>query len=227
MTSKDSGPSVYHIVMFSFADTTSADEAVKEIKAAQKTEGYKVAAEAVVIREADGHVHIHEPGRGGVGGTIGAVGGGLLGLLGGPVGVLAMAVIGGVTGGVAGHFMGRAIPADELEKAGEALPPNSSAFLVLVEDVASETMIRDLAIPNAKVLTLTVGDELSGVVATAVAAEAGGGEAASAQPAQATGVQPGSGSTQPSASAQPGAATPPASTPPAPSQPPTQQPPAS
>jgi uncharacterized membrane protein len=222
MTSNVDSPSVYHIVMFSFADTTSADEVVKEIKAAQKTEGYKIAAEAVVVREADGSVRIHEPGRGGVGGTIGAVGGGLLGLLGGPVGVLAMAVIGGVTGGVAGHFIGRAIPADDLKKAGESLPPNSSAFLVLVEDVASETMIKDLAIPNARVVTLTVGDELSGVVATAVAAEAGTDQPASAQSAQATGAQQASGSAQASGTAQPAA---PAQPPPSQSQ--TQQPPSS
>ncbi|MGD9889946.1 MAG: DUF1269 domain-containing protein [Dehalococcoidia bacterium] len=192
MTTKQEQGRVYHIVMFSFADTTSADAAVKEIKEAQKTEGYKVVAEAVVIREADGSVHIHEPGRGGVGGTVGAVAGGLLGLLGGPVGVLALAVTGGVAGGIAGHFMGRAIPAEDLKKAGESLPPNTSAFLVLVEDIESETLIKDLAIPNANVVTLTVGDELSGVIVSAMDAEVG------AQPAAA-------GSTSASAASQPAA----------------------
>jgi uncharacterized membrane protein len=216
MTTKQEQGRVYHIVMFSFADTTSADAVVKEIKEAQKTEGYKVVAEAVVIREADGSVHIHEPGRGGVGGTIGAVAGGLLGLLGGPVGVLALAAAGGVAGGVAGHFMGRAIPAEDLKKAGESLPPNSSAFMVLVEDIESETLIRDLAIPNANVVTLTVGDELSGVIVSAMEADTGAPQsAAGASGATGTASQPagqpaGQSGTQP---ASPGG-TPPPTTPP-------------
>lgn len=210
MTTKQDSGKVYHIVMFSFADTRSADEAVKEIKAAQKTEGYKVVAEAVVIREADGTVHIHEPGRGGVGGTVGAVAGGLLGLLGGPVGVLALAAAGGVAGGVAGHFMGRAIPAEDLKKAGESLLPNTSAFMVLVEDIESETLIRDLAIPNANVVTLTVGDELSGVIVSAIDAEAGAQPAAAGAATTATtasaGAQPAvAGSTSAGAISQPAA----------------------
>jgi uncharacterized membrane protein len=77
MAEQSSSPAVYHIVMFAFGDMTTADAVVKEIKADQTTEGYKIAAEAVVIREADGHVRIHEPGRGGVGGTVGAVASGL------------------------------------------------------------------------------------------------------------------------------------------------------
>jgi uncharacterized membrane protein len=222
LTTKQGSGKVYHIVMFSFADTRSADEAVKEIKAEQKTEGYKVVAEAVVIREADGSVHIHEPGRGGVGGTIGAVAGGLLGLLGGPVGVLALAAAGGVAGGVAGHFIGRSIPAEDLKKAGESLPPNTSAFMVLVEDIESETLIRDLAIPNANVVTLTVGDELSGVIVSAIDAEAGVAASAGAQPAIAgtsstsTAAQPAAppaaqGGTQPAAPSSPPPASPPSS----------------
>jgi uncharacterized membrane protein len=208
VTTKQESGKVYHIVMFSFGDTRSADEAVKEIKAAQKMEGYKVIAEAVVIREADGSVHIHEPGRGGVGGTIGAVAGGLLGLLGGPVGVLALAAAGGVAGGVAGHFMGRAIPAEDLKKAGESLLPNTSAFMVLVEDIESETLIRDLAIPNANVVTLTVGDELSGVIVSAIDAEAGtqpaaAGSSSTSTAAQAAAPPAAQGGTQPAAPSSP------------------------
>jgi uncharacterized membrane protein len=224
MTTAQSQPSVYHIVMFSFADTTSADAIVEEIKDNQKAAGYKIAAEAVVIREADGHVRIHEPGRGGVGGTIGAVAGGLLGLLGGPAGILALAVAGGVAGGVAGHFMGRTIPADELKKVGDALPPNSSAFVVLVEDVVAETIIRDLKIPNANIVTLTVGDELSGVVASGLAAEFGpesGGQQAAATGSAAGGTA----GAAPTGAAQPppaAAADAPAAPSDAPAQPPKQ-----
>ena len=45
------------------------------------------------------------------------------------------------------------------------MEPNSSAFLLLVEDINSERVIDDLKDVNANVITLTVGDELSGQIA--------------------------------------------------------------
>jgi uncharacterized membrane protein len=167
----NAGSSIYDILVFSFADTHTADEVVNELKASQKLGGYKVVAEAVVIREADGSVHIHEPGEGGKGATIGAVVGGAIGLLGGPVGVLWLAAAGGALGGVAGHFAGRSIPADDLKKIGEQLQPNSSAFLALVEDTDAEAVLNSMSGIQANVVTVTLGDELSGTVAQAVEAD--------------------------------------------------------
>ena len=165
------GSSIYNILVFSFADTHTADEVVNELKASQKLGGYKVVAEAVVIHEADGSVHVHEPGEGGKGAAIGAVVGGAIGLLGGPVGVLWLAAAGGAVGGVAGHFAGRSIPADDLKKIGEQLPPDSSAFLALVENTDAEAVLNSMSDINANVVTITLGDELSGTIAQAVEAD--------------------------------------------------------
>src|SRR6516162_3270652 len=165
------GSSIYNILVFSFTDTHTADEVVNELKASQKLGGYKVVAEAVVIREADGSVHVHEPGEGGKGATIGAVVGGAIGLLGGPVGVLWLAAAGGALGGVAGHFAGRSIPADDLKKIGEQLQPNSSAFLALVENTDAEAVVDSMSGVNANVVRVTLGDELSGTIAQAVEAD--------------------------------------------------------
>jgi len=111
--------------------------------------GYKVVAEAVVIREADGSVHVHEPGEGGKSATIGAVVGGAIGLLGGPVGALWLAAAGGAHGGVAGHFAGRSIPADDLKRS----VPNSSAFLALVENTDAEAVVNSISGVNANVVS--------------------------------------------------------------------------
>ncbi len=167
----NTGSSIYNILVFSFTDTHTADEVVNELKASQKLGGYKIVAEAVVIREADGSVHVHEPGEGSKGATIGAVVGGAIGLLGGPVGVLWLAAAGGALGGVAGHFAGRSIPADDLKKIGEQLQPNSSAFLALVEDTDAEAVVNSMSGVNANVVTVTLGDELSGTIAQAVEAD--------------------------------------------------------
>ena len=167
----NTGSSIYNILVFSFTDTHTADEVVNELKASQKLGGYKVVAEAVVIHEADGSVHVHEPGEGGKGAAIGVAVGGAIGLLGGPLGVLWLAAAGGAVGGVAGHFAGRSIPADDLKKIGEQLQPNSSAFLALVENTDAEAVVNSMSDINANVVTITLGDELSGTIAQAIEAD--------------------------------------------------------
>jgi uncharacterized membrane protein len=163
--------SIFHIVMFAFDGQQTADGIMKDILASQKEGGYKVIARAVVEKDGKGKVHFHEPGRGGVGATLGIVAGGLLGLIGGPAGLLAWTVAGGVIGGTAGHYLGRAVSADDLQRIGNALDLNSSAILVLVEDKFTESAIDEMKGYNANVITITVGDEMSGEIATAIAAD--------------------------------------------------------
>jgi len=169
--SKDKS-SVYNILAFNFAGQDTAKETVKEIRSSDALEGYKIAAEAIVEQDANGKVHFHESGKGGVGAAIGAVGGGLLGLIGGPTGVLAWAVGGAVVGGVAGKYLGRPIARGDLKEIGESMSPDTSAFLLLLEDKDSEDVIKSLSGNSANVVTLTVGDELSGELAQYVAGEA-------------------------------------------------------
>ena len=144
---------------------------MKDLEANQKLEGYAVQVHAVVEVDEHGKTHVHEPGRGGLGTGVGAVGGGLLALIGGPIGVLGLAVAGGVIGGVLGKHFGKAIPEADLKELGDQLGPNSSALLALIEDKATESYINGMQGLNATVITLTVGDEVSGEIATAVAAE--------------------------------------------------------
>jgi len=163
---------VYNILAFNFAGQDTAKEIVKEIRSSGLLEGYKIAAEAIVEQDPKGKVHIHEPGKGGVGTAIGAVGGGLLGLIGGPVGVLAWAVSGAVVGGAAGKYLGRPIKKGDLKEIGEAMQPDTSAFLLLLEDKDSEELIKSMSGYSANVVTLTIGDELSGQIASYVAGAA-------------------------------------------------------
>jgi uncharacterized membrane protein len=180
------GPShVYSILLFAFDGVRTAGNLVDDVVASQRQAGLKLITQAVVEREADGNVKIHEPGRGGVGATAGAVAGGLLALLGGPVGVLTMIVAGGAIGGVAGHFAGRVLPADDLRKIGQSLPLNSSGFIVITEDTEAEKAIDAMKKYTADVVVITAGSELSGVIGQAIAAdiEPLPGATAEAQPA--------------------------------------------
>ncbi len=108
-------------------------------------DGYKIEAECIVKQDAKGKVHMHETGRGGVGTAVGAGAGALLGLIGGPAGLLAWTLAGGVIGGTAGHYLGRAISKGDVKEIGEALSPDSSALLVLLEDKESEDVVKSMA----------------------------------------------------------------------------------
>ena len=167
----DVGGAVYHILAFCFTDQSTAGEVAKEVRQSQKLDTYRVVVEAVVEVDEKGKTHIHEPGRGGLGTTLGLVTGGILGLIGGPAGLLAWTIAGGVIGGVAGKYLGRAIPAAELKALGDQMEPNSSAFLAIVEDVDAQNVINDMEAFKANVVTLTVGDEMSDQIAQIVAGQ--------------------------------------------------------
>jgi len=74
--------------------------------------------------------------------------------------------------GVAGKYLGRPFSKGDLKEIGEAMEPDTSAFLLLVEDINSEVVVDSMEGYNANVVTLTVGDELSGEIAQYVAGEA-------------------------------------------------------
>jgi len=73
---------------------------------------------------------------------------------------------------VAGKYLGRPFPKEDLKQIGDAMQADTSAFLLLVEDVESEAVIDKMKGVNADVVTLTVGDELSGEIAQMVAGDA-------------------------------------------------------
>lgn len=162
---------VYNILAFAFDGQKTAGETVKDIKSSGALDSFEIVAQAVVEQDAKGKVHIHEPGKGGVGAVVGGAAGGLLALIGGPVGVLAWVVGGAVVGGVAGKYLGQPIAKGDLKEIGDAMSPDSSAFLLLLEDTYSEGVIDGMSDYSANVVTLTVGDELSGEIAQYAAVE--------------------------------------------------------
>ena len=169
--SKPEGSQVYNIIAFIFAERGTARQVYDEIKFGAKDAGYKVLANAAVEVDEKGKAHIHEAGHGAMGAAVGAGSLGLFSLIGGPVGLLAWAVAGGVIGGFAGKFGGRAIPTKDLEELAARMQPNSSAILALVEDKQAEAVIDSMQGYKAQVVTLTVGDEVSGEIAQAVQAQ--------------------------------------------------------
>jgi len=109
----------------------TAGQVFKSIRAAQGSQtGERIESYAVVSKDAKGKVIVRDQ-RGRDAG-IGAVIGGVIGLVGGPAGVAAGAVAGGAVGYLTGDAVG--IPRDKVEGMRNALTPNSSALVVVLED---------------------------------------------------------------------------------------------
>ena len=171
MTEQAAPNTVYHIIAFTFPGQKRADEVVDDLKASAKTANMKIVTSAVVEVDVKGKTHVDETGHGTAGAATGLVAGGLLGLIGGPAGLLVWALGGALIGGVAGKRVGQVIPKEDLEALGRQLPPNSSAFIVIVEDRDAEAAIDQMEGYNAQVVTLTIGSQASGEIDAWVAAE--------------------------------------------------------
>jgi uncharacterized membrane protein len=165
MSKKKDSSNVFNVLAFNFAGKDTAKETLKDIKVSEALGGEYIVAQIIVEQDEKGKVHVHETGRGGAGAAIGGVAGGILSLFGGPVGFLTWVVGGAVLGGVAGKYLGRPFKKGDLKEVGEAMVPDSSAFLLLVEDIYAEAVAESLSGVSANSVTLTVGDELSGELA--------------------------------------------------------------
>ena len=92
-------------LVMAFPEETAADDALKAMKDAKKQGGFYYEDAAVIRQDAEGKVHYHETGdmstRKGAG--LGALVGGIIGILGGPAGIALGAGAGAAIGAVAAH----------------------------------------------------------------------------------------------------------------------------
>ncbi|UCC53603.1 MAG: DUF1269 domain-containing protein [Anaerolineaceae bacterium] len=165
-------PTDYNVVAFVFDSKELAEGISEDVEANFMLDKYHIVAKSVVTKDENSEVHFHGPsGHGHQGAAAGFVTGGLLGLLGGPVGVLACSVGGAVVGGIAGHFhTGRSLHEEDMQAFGDALKPNSSAFLVLAGSADTDNVKLSMDGYHATVVTLPVGEELCAEIGAAVAA---------------------------------------------------------
>jgi len=165
-------PTDYNVVAFVFDSEELADGISKDVEANFILDKYHIVAKSVVTKDKNGEVHFHGPsGHGHQGAAAGFVTGGVLGLLGGPVGLLAFSVGGAVVGGIAGHFhTGHSLHQDDLQAFGDALQNNNSAFLVLAGSADTDNVKLSMDGYHATVVTLPVGEDLCAEIGAAVAA---------------------------------------------------------
>lgn len=164
---------VYHIVAFEFEGKDRAAQVVDLIKKAGKSQDFKVPAWAVVEVDDNGKAHVKQSGRGGMGAAAGAGIGVLLGLIGGPAGLIAWTLGSALVGGIAGMKMGHQFDSNQLKAMAVDMLPNTSAIIVVIQDTLAENIAQDMGEYGAKIVTVTLGDQISGEVATYAAVDLG------------------------------------------------------
>jgi uncharacterized membrane protein len=176
MSDQQQQPAVYHLVAYQFAGKDRAGQVVDLIKSNQRAADYKVATWAVIEVNDRGKTKVKQMGRGGMGTAAGVSVGAVLGLLGGPAGLLIWSLGGALAGGVAGKYLGHQFDSDTLKAIGAGMAPNTSAIIVIIQDKAAEKLAAELGEYDATVLTVTLGDQVSGEVASYGAVSLGEGE---------------------------------------------------
>jgi uncharacterized membrane protein len=150
------------ILVAAFPDENAGEEALKALKQARKQRQVYFEDAAVIRQDAEGGVHYHETGdmSTGKGAGAGAIVGGLIGILGGPAGIVIGAGAGALVGGALAH--GDAGFDDKgLEQLGVALKPGTSAVALVTSDAFLHAVRKQADRDQMRAALGNIGDELS------------------------------------------------------------------
>lgn len=117
---------------------------------------------AVIRQDAEGGVHYHETGdmSTGKGAGIGAIIGGVIGILGGPTGIVVGAGAGAIIGGAAAHG-DAGIDDKGLEQLGVALKPGTSAMALATSGQFLHAVRKEVSDADMRTAVSEVGTELA------------------------------------------------------------------
>lgn len=131
-TKQEKGVAAVGFLVMAFTDEKAGDEALKAMKEAKKKKAFYFEDAAVIRQDAEGKITFKETGdmRSGKGAKAGALIGGIIGVLGGPAGVVIGSSTGAAMGGLAAK--GDAGFRDEsLKMVGYGLKPGTSAVTAI------------------------------------------------------------------------------------------------
>ena len=174
----DNGTEVYRLVIVKFAGQDRAAQVVDLVKKQEKKADFDVKAWAVVHVDDKGKAHVDQSGHGGWGSAVGAGTGVLLGLIGGPAGLLIWALGGALIGGLAGKYLGQQFDEDQLKAAAAEMEPNTSAMVMVIEDSLVEKVADEYGAEGGTVLVVEMADQISGEFSEVAAVDLGDAGAA-------------------------------------------------
>ena len=141
-----SAPTSQSLVYAVYNGQDTASQVYKTMVQGQSSTGERIESYAIVSKDLKGKVRVRDQRKrdAGVGVLLGAV----VGLVGGPLGVAAGATAGGAVGYLTGDAVG--ISRDDVENMKTSLTPDSSALVVVLDDVWVQDVSRDLNQAHAR-----------------------------------------------------------------------------
>jgi len=145
-------------IVVTFDDPARAGQVREEIGAMQKESQLSLDDSAVVVKDAEGKIHVHNEMDRGV--KTGAVGGSLLGLLiGGLLFPIAGILVGALVGGGIGALANLGVDKKFVKEVEAALAPNSSALFLIVRAADPGPAISVLSQFKGKIYHTSLSDE--------------------------------------------------------------------
>jgi uncharacterized membrane protein len=145
-------------IVVTFDDAEEAGKVREEISMMQKESGLSLDDSAVVVKDAEGKIHVHNEMDRGT--KIGAIGGGMLGLL---ITTLIFPIGGLILGALAGAGIGSlanlGIDKKFIKEVEAELQPNSSALFLVVRGDNPSTAITTLSQFKGKIYHTSLSDE--------------------------------------------------------------------
>jgi len=149
------------MLIASYTDENAADGALSELKQAKSAGEFDYDDAAVVSRDSEGKVNVKETGdmSTGKGAGIGALIGGVIGILGGPAGIALGAGAGAAIGGIASHS-DAGFNNDTLAKIGGALPSGTSALAV----TTSRDFVESVRASSSDADTMSMAQDIANAI---------------------------------------------------------------
>lgn len=149
------------IIIAAFQDSQTASNALDVLRQARNEGLIKILDAAVLTKDEKGKVKIKDTAnsRAGKRAVIGAVTGGVLSLLAGPLGLMALG--GGLIGGLGSKLRTSGFSGDRLKRVAESLTPNSSALIAVVEHTWVSQVENLLAVTAVEVVTEALAADIA------------------------------------------------------------------
>ncbi len=133
-----------YVIVITFADPEQATQVRHTLSQVEHEGRLSLDDSAVVVKDADGKLHVHNEVDRGI--KVGALGGGMLGLLigfifGGPIGSMLVGVFGGA---LMGSLAQMGVDKGFMQDVEEAMSPDSSALFFLLRDDEPDAAIAAL-----------------------------------------------------------------------------------
>lgn len=153
--------SPYELILAVFDDESHASDAFQALKSAEKEKVIDLENVVVIHKKEEGKIDVKEAAESASGEIgIGALVGGALGLLAGPVGIITFAGAGAILGGLSARLDDAGFDDTRLERFGEALQAGESAILAVIEIKAKNEIVAELESLGAKVATESLPKEI-------------------------------------------------------------------